>query len=179
MTGSDRVESIPAFAEPTQILLKLGTGRSRNGSALCWTSPTLGRARKLHGVVSFMHPCGQVPRARWNKLDQNDHNSGTILDICAIVEFVACVHSAVCLTAGVNPHCRRTRPPGPQRRLDNRVCAFCRDRGFWWIDGTPGRDTWHGMEDAFVDAIAPYQPWEVVVRDRMKAEQKRTPPEPY
>lgn len=32
--------------------------------------------------------------------------------------------------------------PGPQRRLDNRVNAYCRELGFWWIDGAADREMW-------------------------------------
>lgn len=38
--------------------------------------------------------------------------------------------------------------------------------GFWWIDGAADRGTWQAMEDASVDALAPYQPWELASHPR-------------
>lgn len=61
-------------------------------------------------------------------------------------------------------HCRS----GPQSRLDNRVNARCCDRGVWWADAATDRDVWREWDMSFVDAIAPYQPWELAARSRMR-----------
>lgn len=59
--------------------------------------------------------------------------------------------------------------PDPHRRLDNRVNAFCRNRDIWWVDAAADREYWQELDVSFVDAVAPFQLWELAIRDYIKA----------